>query len=270
MNIYKLASKYLGLLCLMVFASCGGGGDGGQVIQTPTAIKGVYIGAIASNEFFSVVTPDLDWYSLHFRSTASIDIYSGKLKLGANGGAASTGTGLLAYMNNELRTGSASLTDATLQMYSGVLNLDSKSGFPAQSLSVSVRVPGTGIYQASRQAQNSDLQGLWLGIWSDGLSKTGDASVAISASGELTLTGSGLVNHCGFTAMLTPITDVNIYTAVISIPPLTGCERTSNKPNGVVLRGVAVVYVSPTSGKMRLDLIAVDSTGSGISFRGDR
>ena len=49
------------------------------------------------------------------------------------------------------------------------------------------------------------------------------------------------------------------------------CARTKDQINGVNLNGVAVIYKSPLAGSTsRLDLIVVDSTGSGISFRGDR
>jgi hypothetical protein len=259
LNIKKLMMRCLSLSLLVVLSGCGGGGgsDGGQLNQSPTVIKGFYTGTVASTEFVSVVTPDLDWYSLHFRSTASIDIYSGKLNLGVNGSATTTSSGLLAYMNDKPRSGTASLTSATSQTFNGVLNLEAIPGTSAQSLSISL---------SSHPAVSSDMSGNWIGIWSDGLSKNGPVSFGISTSGS----GSASVINCGFSVLLSPISNVNIYTAVITIPAQTGCDRTDNKPNGVVLNGVAVMYASPVAGKIRLDLVAVDSVGSGISFRGDK
>jgi hypothetical protein len=62
------------------------------------------------------------------------------------------------------------------------------------------------------------------------------------------------------------IPDANIFKVTLAIPNSLNCTR-----SGDTLGGVAVIYKSPLAGKTeRLDLVAVDATGSGISFRGDR
>ena len=258
---------------LIGLIGCGGGGGGSTppVAPTSTLIKGLYSGTLGNKEVVSVVTPGLEFFALHFNTPNNPDIYSGKLNFGLNGAASTTGDGLRANVSGSLRSGTASFTNGSLDAYSGSLNLASQL-----ALELTLTAPLSGTYQVSHQPSLSELQGRWQGIWSDGGTTTGTESapfsIDISNRGAMTLLGVGLVNSCQYTASISPQADANIFTVVLTIPVLTGCVRTVDKPSGVVLNGVAVIYKSPVVGKIsRLDLVVVDgATGSGLSFRGDR
>ena len=274
----KLTTVYLSLFVLAGLAGCGSGSsspDAPQVskepeaVSIPTVTRGFYNGTLDSKEILSVVTPDLDFFALHFRSSTNPDIYSGKLSMGSNGAANVTTAGLRAYVGGGVKLGTASLTNSSLQTFSGIFNVASQL-----PLSFTVSAPGTDVYQVSSQASLSALQGSWAGTWSDGLSTTGVSSpftIAISSLGAMTLSTASTVNSCQLSASITPISTVNMYKVALTIPLLTGCVRTDGKFSDLVLSGVAVVYKSPMAGKTsRLELMAVDAAGSGMSFRGDR
>ena len=271
----ELINTFLNLAVLVGLTGCGGGGESGAPqtgqenipVPTATVIKGFYSGTLGSKELISVVTPDLDFFALHFRSLNNPDIYSGKLGMGLNGVANTTSSGLLAYVGGVLNSkpGAASLTEGSLHTFTGIFNVDSQL-----PLNFSVTAPVSSVYPISLDT----LQGSWSGIWSDGLSITGAPNpftIAISSSGNMALVTAATVNSCGLTASIKPIIGVNIFSVVITIPVMTGCVRTVGKQSGALLNGVAVIYKSPDSVKTwRLDLVAVDASGSGMSFRGDR
>jgi len=272
----KLINTFLSLVLLVGLAGCGGGGGSGGSPQTEnentalpvtTVIKGFYSGTLGSKELISVVTPDLDFFALHFRSLNNPDIYSGKLSLGMNGVANATNAGLLAYVGGVLnpKPGTAALTGASLHAFTGIFNVDSQL-----PLNFAVTAPLSSAYPILQ----GTLQGPWSGIWSDGLSLTGVSNpftIAISSSGNMELITAATVNSCELTASIMPIAGVNIFSVAMIIPVRTGCVRTVGKQSGVVLNGVAVIYKSPDLTKTwRLDLVAVDALGSGMSFRGDR
>ena len=271
MTIKKFMHHYVSVLLVLVLAGCGGGG-GDANTSSATAIEGLYSGSLASKEFLSVVTPDKYWYGLHFRTASNPDIYSGQLDVSTNGAATTSSSGLRAFLSGNLRSGTASLAGASLRSYSGTLNLVELPSLVAQTLNVSLAAPSQNTFQYSTAAQISDIQGAWSGIWSDGLSVFGTIEspklINISTAGttgNVTLTNRIFGDTCSTTITLTPRADVSIYTLVISIADSTSCRRPDT-----VLNGVAIVYASPITGEKRLDLIAIDSTGSGVSFRGDR
>jgi hypothetical protein len=274
----KLTTVYISLFVLAGLAGCGSGGIGPdapqvskepEAVTIPTVTRGFYSGTLDSKEILSFVTPDQDFFALHFRSSTNPDIYSGKLSMGLNGAANVTNAGLRAYVGGGLKLGTASLTNSSLQTFSGIFNVASQL-----PLNFTVSAPATDVYQVSSEASLSALQGSWAGTWSDGLSTTGVSSpftIAISSSGAMTLSTSSTVNSCQLSASLTPISTVNIYKVALTIPLLTGCVRTDGKFSELMLNGVAVIYKSPIAGKTsRLELMAVDASGSGMSFRGDR
>jgi hypothetical protein len=275
----RLINTCISLALLIGLAGCGAGGGGGTtpvvptepVVPTSTLIKGLYSGTLGSKEVISVVTPGFEFFALHFNTANNPDIYSGKLSFGLNGAASTTGDGLRANVSGLLRSGTASFTNGSLDAYSASLNLASQL-----ALEFTLTAPVSGIYQVSLQPILSELQGRWQGIWSDGGATTGTESapfsIDISNVGGVTLPVNSLVNSCQYIASISPQAGVNIFSVVLTIPALTGCVRTIEKPSGVILNGVAVVYKSPVAGKTsRLDLVVIDeTTGSGISFRGDR
>ena len=263
---------YFALVLFFALIGCGGGGGGPQpenqltVNPSATLIKGFYKGSTDSGEIVSIVTPEADFYALHFRSLTNPDIYTSKLTMELNGVAISSGTGLLSYKSGYTQPGTARLTGGSLQAYAASLNMATEL-----PLLFMVSAPVSTDYLISNEASLSALHGDWLGTWSDGLNTTSQFTIAISELGAMTLSTARAVNFCPLVASMQPMTGANIFAVTLTMASSTGCVRTKDKPNGIVLNGTAVVYKSPASGKnSRLDLVVVDLMGSGISFRGDR
>jgi hypothetical protein len=265
MKTIKIVNIFCCWVVLAGLAACGGGGGGipspdsvnvNVSAPVPTRIMGLYSSGSGVGEIVSVVTPDLDFYALYFRSEVTPDIFSGKLDLGHNGAANSTSAGFFYNKNNITQTPvsnvTASFTNSSTQAYSTSLFDGS-----LQRLSA----PGSTVYSPSAIAELSDIQGTWLGHWKDGYAVTG-ASITISNSGTST---SSTLNNCQLNPVITVIPDANIFKVTLDISSSLNCAR-----GGDLLTGVVVTYKSPLDGKKRLDLVAVDGTGSGISFRGDR
>ena len=277
MKTIKIVNIFFGGVVLAGLATCGGGGGGAPSMDiapstapVPTIIQGFYSGTLSNKEVVSVVTPGLNFFALHFNTANNPDIYSGKLSLGFSGAAATTSEGLLANVSGVVRTGTATFTNGSPQAYSASLKLASQL-----ALDFSAAAPESGVYQITTAANLDALKGRWQGVWSDGGATTGTESapfgIDISQAGEMTLPGVSLVNSCRLSAFIAPLLGANIYSVDLNISVLTGCVRTVDKQNGVAMKGVAVIYKSPVAGKTeRLELVVVDGTGSGLSFRADR
>ncbi len=125
-------------------------------------------------------------------------------------------------------------------------------------------------FDAPALATSVNLSGTWTGTWVDGLNDSGVVTTFIS---EEPLSWNFF--DCLGTLSLTPETYTQLggtekfFQARLTIPMRTGCVRTATAL--VELSGVGFIHASPVVGKeWRLDLMLVDGTGSGISFRGDR
>lgn len=267
MKTLKIVNIFFCCVALAGLAACGGGGGGGGggtpppdsanvSAPVPTRIMGLYSSGSDVGEIVSVVTPDLDFYALYFRSAVTPDIFSGKLDLALNGAANSTSAGIFYDKNNITPTPvsnvAASFTNSSLLTYTTSLFDGS-----LQRLSA----PDSTVYSSSAPAVLDDIQGTWSGRWKDGYGFT-EASITISNSGTSTLS---TLNYCELRPVIAVIPGANIFKVTLAIPNSLNCDR-----GGDLLTGVAVIYKSPLDGKKRLDMVAVDATGSGISFRSDR
>jgi hypothetical protein len=267
MKIISLLNICCGWVVLAGLAACGGGGGGGAsvtlpesanvVAPVPTRIMGLYSSGSGIGEIVSVVTPELDFFALYFRSVITPDIFSGKLDLGINGAANSTSAGLLFNVNNgsgsAVSNVTASFTDSSLQTYTTSLFNGS-----LQRLSS----PADGVYLSTAAAVLGNLQGTWSGSWK-GAYGSSVANLTFSNTGT---SSASTLNYCQIRPVITVIPNTNIFKVTMAIPNSLNCAR-----GGDSLTGVGVIYKSPLAGKNeRLDLVAVDAAGSGISFRGDR
>lgn len=265
MKTIKIVNIFCGWAVLAGLAACGGGAGGGGTplpdvanvsAPVPTRIMGLYSSGSGVGEIVSVVTPTLDFFALYFRSEVTPDIFSGKLDLGLNGAANSTSAGFFYNVNNPTETAvsnvTASFTDSSPINYTTSLFNGSLKRLSA---------PESTVYSSSASAVLGDIQGTWSGSWKDGYGIT-EASVTVSNSGTST---SSTLNYCQLRPVITVIPDTNIFKVTLDIPVALNCAR-----SGDLLTGVAVIYKSPLDGKKRIDLVAVDPTGSGISFRADR
>ena len=223
--------------------------------NVPTVLQGVYAGTSAGREFVSAVTPDRDWFALYFL-TGNPEIYSGRISMGVDGAAEIAYPGLLAFQNGRVQSASAKFSGASAQTYR--MDLKNISAADGQPLSVT----------ALALAPLGSLQGNWTGTWSDANSSTMLARVTIS--GQTDISFGGTVNYCAMSATLAPMPGTLLLRLDLRIARLTGCARSENQINGVTLSGVAFAYALPQTGNLRLEMLAVDSSGSGISFRAER
>ena len=260
--------------CLTV-SGCGGGAapetvagsksNPDPVIPPPTVLAGAYTGTLYDKSFVSFVTasasPQINWYALYFFGTGSADIipviYSGSAALG-NSGVATVAAVREFGSSAAVRTGSASITAASVQAYA--LSMSNLTAPNNQAMA-----PNT-----SAVVTSASISGTWSGAWSDNINTAINAAASVQFDAELAT--SVTFGNCRRTIRLTPATaSASPYFAVSAeVPVQTNCPRTPGA-SAASLSGVAFVYPSPLAGKTRrLELVVVDSTGSGFSFRGDQ
>ena len=271
MNLFRVLSQ-LGLLCGLLMLGACGSGDGANNATDPTTptppttaatvLSGAYQGTAAASsgmqEFVSAITPAGKFYAMYFWSSIP-DIYGGSVTLGVNGNA--TVSALRAFQNG-----------AMAGPYSATVTGASSTSYVLSPVGVSVRTPSS--VTAAALSTTSDLSAsAWIGTWSD------SSLVGALANQSLAFDGTGVLNNFNFysscrsastTLSVQPITGASLYSVTLNIPQITGCDRTET--SAVVMTGVAFVYpLTTVPGKtQRLDMVMVDSTGSGITFRGER
>ncbi len=261
--------------CLTV-SGCGGGAAPETVAgsksnpETPAAppatlLAGAYTGTLYDKSFVSFVTASassqINWYALYYFDTGSAAIipviYSGSAALG-NSGAATVAVVREFGSSAAVRTGSASITAASVQAYQ--LSMSNLSAPDNQAMA-----PNT-----SAVVTDASISGTWSGVWSDNINAASNAAASVQFDAALAATVN--FGGCSRTIRLVSATaSASPYFAVTAeVPVQTNCPRNTSAST-VSLSGVAFVYPSPLAGKTRrLELVVVDSTGSGFSFRGDQ
>ncbi len=261
--------------CLMV-SGCGGGAApetvagsksnaGTPEVPPATVLAGSYTGTLYNKSFVSFVTasafPQINWYALYFFDTGSAAIipviYSGSASLG-NSGVATVAVVREFGSSAAVRTGSASITAASAQAY--LLSMSNLSAPNNQAMA-----PNT-----SAVVTDASISGTWSGVWSDNINAASNAAASVQFDAALAATVN--FGGCSRTIRLASATaSASPYFAVTAeVPVQTNCPRNTSA-SALSLSGVAFVYPSPLAGKTRrLELVVVDSTGSGFSFRGDQ
>lgn len=269
--------------CLMV-SGCGGGAApetvagsksnaGTPEVPPATLLAGAYTGTPYDKSFVSFVTASassqINWYALYYFYETTLDvnpiIYSGSAEL-QKSGAAKVAAVREFRSDGHLRAGSASVTGASLQSYKlSVSGLD-LLGIPSEKQ----------LYElASLGTSSADVSGIWDGRLSD--SSAGAVPVTSQLVFSSDLAVDVIIQNCQRKIQLTslPAAGNSYFSVAVNIPNNTNsnCLRRQGLPSDAVvsLSGVAFVYPSPLAGKIRrLELVVVDSTGSGFSFRGDQ
>jgi hypothetical protein len=262
--------------CLTV-SGCGGGAApetvagsksnaGTPEVPPATVLAGSYTGTLYDKSFVSFVTasafPQINWYALYYFDTgfsAAIIpvIYSGSAALGTSG-AATVAVVREFGSSAVVRTGSASITAASVQAYQ--LSMSNLSAPDNQAMA-----PNT-----SAVVTDASISGTWSGVWSDNINAASNSAASVQFDAALAATVN--FGGCSRTIRLASATaSASPYFAVTAeVPVQTNCPRNTSA-SALSLSGVAFVYPSPLAGKTRrLELVVVDSTGSGFSFRGDQ
>ena len=245
--------------------NAGGSGGGGAPILT---MGGAYQGSLNNSDFVSFLTPspELNWAALYYLQTNGNigiypDIYRGTL---GNVTASSANiASLTAYQfGDQLSTGSASISGASASSYQVALN--------GIGLTNHISNP---TFNAAAITSYAVLPGTWTGRLTDNKGASVDA-LSLTFNNAGALTSSVSYANCPFTLTLALASASSnpYYTARLDIPPTTGCTRSQlNNFQATVLTGIGFIHDSPATGRSkRLEIILTDSTGSGISFRGDQ
>jgi len=244
--------------------------------STPSlAMAGAYQGSLYSSDFVSFLTPELAWYALYYLQTnpsASIypDIYRGALSSTSSTSATIASPGLTAFQfsthlvnasPSHLSTGGGSISGASATNYQVSLSgitLTNNQANPS--------------FSSSAITSYAALPGSWTGTLTDNLSAaSADLTLTFNSAGALT--NSATYAFCPLNLTLTAASTLTspYYVARLEIPVSTGCVRTPPSSIGpTVLTGIGFIHASAVSGKKRLELILTDTSGSGISFRGDQ
>ncbi|NDB01026.1 MAG: hypothetical protein EBY25_08860 [Betaproteobacteria bacterium] len=230
-----------------------------------TVLAGAYTGTLYDKSFVSFVTasasPQINWYALYYFDTGSAAIipviYSGSAALGSSG-AATVAVVREFGSSAAVRTGSASITAASVKAYQlSMSNLSAPNNL--------AMAPNT-----SAVVTDARISGTWSGVWSDNINAASNAAASVQFDAALAATVN--FGGCSRTIRLASATaSASPYFVVTAdVPVQTGCPRTPGA-SAASLSGLAFVYPSPLAGKTkRLELVVVDSTGSGFSFRGDQ
>jgi len=271
-----LAAAALG--CLL--AACGGGGGGGTAsASAPSSVTAMQAGFFSSAlaqtpvypETISILTTDHRWWAVRRDSSSSASIFSGALI--QDGLGAGSVASLKAFAGGRVRSGSAAMTLVSEQGLTGRISLvaDPTATPPlsASTLDVAVSKPSAAAYSASRVANVSALSGDWSGTWIDGANS---ALVTLNFNaGVVSLPAGTSVLNCRLTSASTVTAEAgaNLYRIDLAFQPgLTTCTR-SDQLEVRIFSGVLLVYSLPDL-RQRLDLLAVDASGSGIVFRAER
>lgn len=246
----------LGLLAALVLAGCGGGGGGTS--SSATEMGSLYLGTGGAREFWALSLSQTgggkEFYALSFPgaalSSAEVLIYSGSLSLGSQGSASVAS--LLAYRENaSLRSGSAAFRDVSVQSLDVTFTLNDASAPPESAR-----------FTATQASPVNALAGSWSGRWIDGLRSNSAFSLpGVAPNGKTLITP--LAGCSGVELGFGPFdTASGLYRVQIRYPNSTQCYDRDNK----TLHGLAAVQGAGAQQQLRL--VAVDSSGSGISFVG--
>lgn len=275
----------LAIVPWIALSACGGGGSGetsasssnpasqdskSSSTDRATALHGFYQASAgaSSHEFISLLLPSsssVQWYGWYFKSpsiNADPYLFSGVLDLGANGAAQSNAAGIKAFTSGSLATGSVTLSNASLTGFHASVAAVARQtalefdAFAAPALK----------YRFDAVPLPAELGGRWSGPWSSAGSVYGASTLTFSNTGGLLSNTTGF--PCDVSRLsLVPRSTGNAFTASLVIPAATTCPWAPlSTPK--TLHGIAFIHTPADAGR-RLEVMLLDSDGSGISFRGD-
>jgi len=260
-----------------LLTACGGQGSsttssgnqntGGQ----SSTLAGGYQGTVSSagnactSDFVSFVTPSLVWYALYYLRNCDASIYpaifKGQLSSVSTSSASIASPGLTAFQfGNGLTTGGATLSNASASGYQIAL-----SGITLTNNQVDPS------FQPTKMATLATPTGDWAGTLTDNLSSAStNLTLTFDSGGSGTFTSNSSYANCPLALTLTPESQTSnpYFSAALSIAANTGCARTPAS-TAITMSGIGFIH-APSAGTKRLELILTDTSGSGLSFRGDQ
>ena len=240
------------------------------VFRGPSPVNG------SGNAFYSVWLPGSSnsnalFYGIELLSANVANLYSAQATL-------AQGSGFWQFvgsMNNETasapRSGAATLSvnSSTSTAYAATVNLTTPSNLPGLTLNLTGNKIST---------STTSVNGTWTGTWLE------NANLGVYNNSTVTLTGATTGASTGSTigfafgscsslnaSTLNPVaglSDVFTVTLYFSAASGSNCGFASDTPINTPFNGVAFVYLDPLTSKPTLQLMAVNSAGRGVSFKG--
>ena len=278
----RLASMFAMALSLGLIA-CGGqvastsnaaGGTTTAPVIPLTDVTGLYSGSVSGTgaEFLSLITPNgnqVNWYGWYFLRGDGLApyLYSGSLVLSTAGAAQSAANALWVSEAGVRHTASASLTQGSSSGFKAEVTVN-RTDAPSTPFTLSASALPASAYSAKAAASTSVLAGSWTGVLSSGLS-TYQSILQFDASGKLIRNSAQwecALDSVGSALQLNAASGGNFFTASVTIPARSGCVWAPlSSPTSL---GGAAVVQRLTSGEDQLDMILIDASGDGISYRG--
>jgi hypothetical protein len=260
MRSFILFNSLTYLVLAGLLTACGGGGGGSAPpaadTPTPTVLASAYVGTASSPGFWAVVQSTQsggEFLAMNYNGIASSSVstmlYSGKVQAGVNGAVTVSGLRTMrAKAIDPVRDGTASISGASLTGF--VASFDANTNEAAN-------------HQATAVLPVDAVAGDWTGRWVDNV----DSNVSLSLRG---LAGGGTVfidvPNCSRVSLSLGAWQAasRLYPVQLDYPDSqTGCGRQNTQ-----LKGWAFVQLKET--KQILRFMAVDTSGSGISFSAER
>ena len=294
-------SLVLGLVCLAlvsVLQGCGGNvgvtPPGGDTTPTadeinrnsiltntptgPTQLQGLYKGNLinTTDEFLILVVPDTGnnvlAYAWYRKADLPAQPYHGPLTLGTQGAASSTANAWKIGEGSSTLQATATITGASLRAMIADISI-TRSNVAAKSQMVVSALPSNEYVLNSSPTGLSDT--FWNGTWSDRGETSGTApwsTLKFDTNGFVNANQSTKIARCDFSQgagtsfvwVAHPLyPSKNIFKVTLTLGSITGCDW-ENK----TLSGIAIVSKQGTG--HQLDMMLLDGTGAGISYRGTR
>jgi len=234
----------------------------------PTQLQGLYKGNLinTTDEFLILVVPDTGnnvlAYAWYRKATLPAQPYHGPLTLGTQGAASSTANAWKIGEGSSTLLATATITGASISAMIADISI-TRSNAVAKSQMVVSALPSNGYDFNTPPTGLSSTS--WSGTWSDRINTLGtalqfDASGGVNATTSETCLSSGT----SITWVAHPLyPGKNIFKVTLTLGSITNCYW-QNK----TLSGIAIVSKQGTG--YQLDMMLLDGTGAGISYRGTR
>ena len=239
-----------------------------------TKLAGLFATRSGDAEYISLAIPlsaasrQVRWYAWHFLllSRRSPYLLNGTVDLGTNGEAQSAVGGISEQMGSSTTANTLKLTKTNLSGFKAVLT--PSQGTNPSDQSYTGTAMATANFDSAHKPLLSELTGSWTGLWFDALDVY-DGSISFDTNGAFSQEKS--FSACDLSTLtLRPSELGNFFEASVVMGRRSSCRWSldaNSKPIDKQLAGVAVI-VKLDDGSRRLDMMLLDSAGTGISYRG--
>lgn len=247
-----------------------------EPVRPATELAGLYTytNGTTASEYLGLAIPstgssaETEWFAWHRQSADGNPwLYHGFFILSVDGKAQSSSPGITQVKgNSQPSTVSITLTQASRVAFSASVT-DNQVSNPTPS-SYTAQAVTTG-FDFSASALPATIAGDWTGTWFDSGSSFASRTLRVAANGTVSAIA---LDKCTLELRLQPAVQWNYFRATATLPPQSGCTWTPSslsEPQTKTLQGIAVIQ-NRVNGHTQLDMMLLDGTGAGMSYRGTR